>query len=659
MTRRVNDPSRIGEAVRAHAFPPNIILNVNMQHHRNESPVALAARPASDCIHHLFESQARLAPDSIAVTDGTRRLTYRELDDHANRLSLTIRKHGAGPGNLVGICLERSLEVVVSILAILKAGAAYLPLDPVQPMERLEFMLADSGARLLLTAPGPGAGFQAANAQQILVDLSEPASAPAQPVSPLGPSSPDHLAYVIYTSGSTGRPKGVLVTHRNVVRLFTSTAAWFRFGPEDVFSLFHTFAFDFSVFEIWGALLHGGRLVVVPYPVSRSTEEFSELLAREKVTVLSQTPSAFRQLLRVWSALPPGAPDSLRLIVFGGEALELQSLKPWFDRHGEHGPVLVNMYGITETTVHVTYRVIRPIDLAPGRRSVIGVPIPDLSLHLLDENLQPVPRGETGEIFVGGAGVARGYLNRPELTAARFLPDPFSPDPAARLYRSGDLARYAADGELEYLGRKDFQVKIRGFRVELGEIESELNRDASVRESVVVDHDGPDGEKCLVGYVAVEAGSTASVATLRSRLQQHLPEYMVPAALVLVDKLPLNGNGKVDRRALPPPDLSARATADYLAPRNPLETTLAALWQEVLGVERVGVHDDFFALGGHSLLAGRVISRLRGEVGLDVPLRAIFEAPTPARLAARVDLLLWSAQARAEAVAASASGIEL
>jgi len=630
-----------------------------MKANHNASILAPAARPGPGCIQHLFESQASLTPDSIAVTDGARHLTYRELDGHANRLSLKIRRRGAGPDHLVGVCLERSLEVVVSILAILKAGAAYLPLDPVQPLERLEFMLADSGARLLLTTPDTGARFQAGTACQILVDLSEPPACPEQPANAPEASSPDHLAYVIYTSGSTGRPKGVLVTHRNVVRLFHSTAAWFRFSPEDVFSLFHTYAFDVSVFEMWGALLHGGRLVVVPYPVSRSGEEFSELLAREKVTVLSQTPSAFRQLLRAQLAAPPGTPGSLRLIIFAGEALELQSLKPWFDRHGKDGPVLVNMYGITETTVHVTYRVIRPIDLAPGRGSVIGVPIPDLSLHLLDDSLRSVPRGETGEIFIGGAGVARGYLNRPDLTAARFLPDPFSPDPAARLYRSGDLARYAADGELEYLGRKDFQVKIRGFRVELGEIESELNRDPSVRESVVVGRDGPDGEKCLIGYVAVDAGSPASVTALRSRLQRRLPDYMVPAALVLMDKLPLNGNGKVDRQALPPPDLSARATAAYVAPRNRLETTLSALWQEVLGVDRAGVHDDFFALGGHSLMATRVVSRLRQEVGLDIPLRAIFEAPTPARLAARVDLLLWSAQARAEGVASPASGIEL
>jgi amino acid adenylation domain-containing protein len=441
------------------------------------------------------------------------------------------------------------------------------------------------------------------------------------------------LAYVIYTSGSSGRPKGVLVTHRNVTRLFAATRAWFHFGESDVWTLFHSYAFDFSVWELWGALLHGGRLVVVPYWVSRSPETFYDLLAAERVTILNQTPSAFRQLVRAEEG--KGRGDlALRLVVFGGEALEPQSLRPWFDRHPDDAPRLVNMYGITETTVHVTYRPLAAVD-AVGSGSVIGRPLPDLQLYLLDRHLQPVPIGVPGEMYVGGAGLARGYLNRPELTAVRFLPNPFAGGQGS-LYKSGDLARYLPNGDVEYLGRIDDQVKIRGFRVEPGEIAAVLTGCPGVREAVVVVRQEVSGEKRLAAYAVPAKGEAITVAGLRHYLKEKLPEYMLPAAVVLLDALPLTANGKLDRRALPAPDWSGATGQAYVPPRTPLEEAIAGIWSEVLGLPRVGIHDSFFDLGGHSLLATQIVSRLRQALGVELSLRCLFEAPTIADLAPAV-----------------------
>jgi acyl-coenzyme A synthetase/AMP-(fatty) acid ligase len=400
-----------------------------------------------------------------------------------------------------------------------------------------------------------------------------------------------------------------------------------------VWTLFHSYTFDFSVWELWGALLHGGRLVIVPYLVSRSPNRFYEMLAAEQVTVLNQTPSAFRQLL--WAESSASAPRelTLRYIIFGGEALELQSLKPWFERHGDEQPRLVNMYGITETTVHVTYRVIRHRDLLQGAGSLIGVPIPDLSLYLLDEHLNPVPPGVPAEICVGGAGVARGYLNRPELTRERFLEDPFSREPGAKLYRSGDLARRTWSGELEYLGRIDQQVKIRGFRVELGEIESALNRHSGIRESVVLAQETENADKRLVAYF-VPVQAVPETAELREHLRRFLPEYMVPSVFMGLAALPLTANGKVDRRALPAPALQLPSGgAHSVPPRNPAERLIADIWCKVLEREAVGVEENFFHLGGHSLLGTQVISRISAALHLELSVGLIFESPTVAALA--------------------------
>ena len=601
-----------------------------------------AAWPDRRCLHHLFAEHAERAPEAVAVVCEGLRMTYGELDEQANRLARRLRRLGVGPETLVAVFLERSLESVLALLGVLKAGGAYVPLDPSYPRERLVFSLEDTGAPVLLTARALFDGSELAAALERLpsppavlrLDADWHEIEPESAADPRAAVDPDHAAYVIFTSGSTGRPKGVQVTHRNAVRLLAATDAWFGFGPNDVWTLFHSYAFDFSVWELWGALARGGRLVVVPYWVSRSPEAFLELLRRERVTVLNQTPSAFQQLARADEAAG-GLPGlALRRVLFGGEALEMRGLEPWFRRHGDRRPVLVNMYGITETTVHVTYRPLSAADLAAP--SLIGVPIPDLQVHLLDAGGRPVPVGVPGEMYVGGAGVARGYLNRPDLTALRFVPDPFSGRPGARLYRSGDLARRRADGELEYLGRIDHQVKIRGFRIELGEIEAALAAHPQVRQAVVLAREDQPGERRLVAYLVAgpAAGTPPAGPDLRAFLRERLPEHMVPAVFLVLPVLPLTANGKVDRRALPAPVPERPALAGgAAAPRNEAEERLAAVWAEVLRIPRAGIHDNFFELGGDSILAIQIVARAR-RAGFLLEPRHVFEHQTVAELAA-------------------------
>ena len=466
------------------------------------------------CLHELFERQVAQRPDAVALTFEDRRLTYRELNERANRLAHLLRSRGIGPDVLVGLCFERSVEMVVGILGILKAGGAYLPLDLTNPKERIAFILEDTRVSVLVTESAQLEKLPGHRAQVICLDDDRELIEGQSAENLQGLATTHNLAYVIYTSGSTGKPKGVLIEHGSVARLFTATDAWYGFDSEDVWTLFHSCAFDFSVWELWGALLYGGRLVVVPYWVSRSPEEFYGLLAREHVTVLNQTPSAFRQLMAADALLHERHELALRLVIFGGEALDLRSLKPWFRRHGDEHPQLVNMYGITETTVHVTYRPLRAADADGATGSLIGRPIPDLQVYVLDREMQLVPIGVPGEMYVGGAGVARGYLDRPELTAARFVPDPFHPDPDSRLYRTGDVGRYLPGRDIEYLGRNDEQVKVRAYRIELGEIEAALNADPWVRESVVTLHE-QNGDRRLVGYVVPHGeGSSADEGEL-------------------------------------------------------------------------------------------------------------------------------------------------
>ncbi|MBO0800651.1 MAG: amino acid adenylation domain-containing protein, partial [Blastocatellia bacterium] len=445
--------------------------------------------------------------------------------------------------------------------------------------------------------------------------------------------NPHHPAYVIYTSGSTGRPKGVIVSHQNVARLFAATQHWFQFRPDDVWTLFHSYAFDFSVWEIWGPLLHGGRLLVVPYLITRSPSEFLHFLVSKGVTVLNQTPSAFYQLIQADQENPElGQNLNLRYVIFGGEALELRRLPDWYERHPEGRPSLINMYGITETTVHVSY-IALDHSLVNSSHSVIGRGIPDLRVYVLDGGLQPVPVGVTGELYIAGAGLARGYLKRPALTAERFIADPFG-EPGTRIYRTGDLARWRPDGNLEFLGRSDQQVKIRGFRIEPGEIEAALRELPEVAQAVVIARQDRPGEKRLAAYLVPAASHRLNVGSLRQQLAQRLPDYMVPAAIVTLDALPLTHNGKLDRLALPEPELSASAV--WRAPRSPKEEILCSLFSEVLGLQRVGIDDNFFELGGHSLLAVMLVSRVRTTLGVKLGISALFKHPTVAELAQRM-----------------------
>ncbi|MFD7412521.1 amino acid adenylation domain-containing protein [Kitasatospora purpeofusca] len=608
------------------------------EHHRalvewNGTPVR--SEPGAT-LPELFEAAALADPGATAVSCEGETLSYAELGARADRLARLLAARGIGPGTIVALALPRSLDLVTGLLAVAKAGAAYLPLDPEYPADRLAYMLADAAPAALLTDTATAPRMPEHRVPQLLVDGGEADAHPAVPLAQherTRPLTAEDTAYVIYTSGSTGRPKGVPVTHHNVVRLFSATDHWFGFGPEDVWTLFHSYAFDFSVWELWGALLRGGRLVVVPHLVSRDPAAFLDLLARERVTVLNQTPSAFYQLSAA-DRERPGTELALRYVVFGGEALELGRLDDWYERHADDAPTLVNMYGITETTVHVSYIALDRASAAAGSSSTIGVNIPDLRIYVLDRYLQPVPPGVTGEMYVAGAGLARGYLGRPALSSERFVADPYAElfgERGTRMYRSGDLARRRTDGVLEYFGRADQQVKIRGFRIELGEIEAVLAAHPAVADAAVIVREDVPGDKRLVGYAVLAPGADLVTGEeLRTRTAADLPVHMVPSAVVLLDRLPLTANGKLDRRALPAPD--APAAGAGRPPRNPREQQLCELFAEVLGVPAVGVEDDFFALGGHSLLVVRLAGRIRAVLGLEVGIGTLFQAPTVAAL---------------------------
>lgn len=597
-----------------------------------------------------FEACAARHPDAIAVTCGAVSVTYAELDRRANRLAHHLHALGAGPGSVVALCMTRSIELIVATLGILKAGAAYLPQDLIYPRDRLAFMLEDAEVAAVLTLeddldaiPDTGAPVVRLDADHALLDAMSDAR-------PDIDHAPDSLAYVIYTSGSTGKPKGCQITHANLISYFDAVDAEYELRPDDAWAFFQSHAFDVSGLEIWGALTHGARLVVVPYLVTRSPDAFRQLLIDERVTIACQTPTAFGQLLRADDEADTGRVDegtdtrrsdfALRYVFLGGEAAELQALRPWFERYGDERPLIVNMYGPTEATIYVTHRVLTMADVERGAGSVIGVALRNSFLRVLDEQLRPVPVGTEGELFLGGAGVTRGYLKRPELTAERFIQwrDPARPDMAPEfLYRSGDLARELPDGDFEYLGRIDFQVKLRGFRIELGEIEATLTRHASVRSCAVLAREDRPGEKRLVAYL-VPNGDAAPVSVLRAYLASQLPDYMVPSAFVPLDAMPLTVNGKLDRKALPAP---GRERPELSAAHEPaadaLEQRLCDAFVELLGIDGVGRHDNFFELGGDSVLATRLVGRMREWQPTDagrVPVTLVFRNPTPASLAA-------------------------
>ncbi|NEW52222.1 amino acid adenylation domain-containing protein [Nocardia cyriacigeorgica] len=592
-----------------------------------------------------FAIATALDPAAVAVRADDRSLSYAELDEWSNRLARRLISAGVGPEALVAVALPRSVELVVALLAVVKAGGGYLPIDPAYPADRIEYVLDDARPICAVTSATTELArgwFGGPVIDIALTDPADPANrdhggcAPVTDADRRAPLDPAATAYVIYTSGSTGRPKGVVVPHRNVLRLLDNTQRHFAFGPSDVWTLFHSYAFDFSVWELWGALLHGGTLVVVDYYTSRSPQQFRELLAAEGVTVLNQTPSAFYQLAAADLAEPARDDLALRYVIFGGEALEPQRLTGWFARY-QRTPRLVNMYGITETTVHVSYR---PIDAGTGSASIIGGALPGLVVRVLDDRLRPVPVGVPGEIYVSGGQLARGYLGRAALTAGRFVADPYAAD-GSRAYRSGDLARWTPDGELEYLGRADQQVNLRGFRIELGEIEAALLDEAALsdeaavlREVAVVVRTDLADEPRIVAYLV--APGAVDTAALQQGLAQRLPEHMVPAAIVPVERIPLTVNGKLDRAALPAPVFE---TTVYRKPATPAEEIVAGVFAEVLGMgtgagHRVGADDDFFDLGGSSLLAAKAAARIGGAFGRTVGVRAVFEHPRVAELAA-------------------------
>ncbi len=568
--------------------------------------------PPASCIHELFEQQAAAKPHAVALVHKDEQLTYRELNERANKLAHHLRTLGTGPEILVGVCLERSAEAVVAILGILKAGGAYLPLDPSYPRERLSWMLADAGAQIVITEE-----YLERNAEEIETQINADLRTTI---------NGENLAYVIYTSGSTGTPKGVLVSHRNLVH---STFARFRYYQErlDSFLLLSPFAFDSSVAGLFWTLCRGGMLVIPEEDSHQDPAYLAELIERHSVSHLLGLPAFYELILR---EARPRQLTSLRTVIVAGEPCPAELVQ----HHAETLPhaALFNEYGPTEATVWSS--VYRFMPAVPFCGSVsIGRPVANTQIYVLDSQLQPVPIGVTGEVYIGGDGVARGYLNHSDQTAERFVPNAFNAKPGARFYRTGDLARFLADGNIEYIGRNDFQVKIRGYRIELSEIELALTQHPDVRESVVLAN---KTNERLTAYVVLKEISSATTKQLKDFLKERLPEYMLPTSFVVLDALPLTTTGKVDRNALPTDQIGVEANENYLAPQTPLEQVLAGIFSQILSLERIGADDSFFDLGGHSLLATQILSRVREAFQLELPLRKFFRAPTVAGLAATI-----------------------
>ncbi|HEX5708242.1 MAG TPA: amino acid adenylation domain-containing protein, partial [Pyrinomonadaceae bacterium] len=586
-----------------------------------------AVYPRGECLHEMFEAQARLTPNAIALLFEHERWTYRELNRRANQLAHHLRARGVGPESLVGILMERTTELLVALLGVLKAGAAYVPLDPNYPPSRLAFMLSDTRAPVLLTQERLLGQMPEGHAAHVIcLDTGWEEIAGNSEADPAGGASSRNLAYLIYTSGSTGRPKGVAIEHASAVTLLHW--AHENFDAEELRGVLASTSvcFDLSIFEIFVPLSCGATVILAANALA-----LAELPAADQVTLVNTVPSAMAELVRTRAI-----PDSVQTVNLAGEALQNALAQSIYEESGV-GRVY-NLYGPSEDTTYSTWTLVER-----GGEGVptIGRPVSNTRVYLLDDAMRLVPQGVAGELYVGGEGLARGYFGRPELTAERFVPDPFSREPGARLYRTGDLARYRSDGQIEFLGRRDHQVKVRGFRIELGEVEAALGEQPEIEEAVVVAHRLGDSEPRLVSYIVTRPGLTPTPGELRQRLKEQLPEYMIPSAFVILDEMPLTPNGKVNRAALPEPE-GARPEMEnaYLAPRTPVEEELADIWANLLGLRRVGVSDNFFDLGGHSLLATQVVSRVREVFGMEMSVRALFEAPTVAELAARIAMTL-------------------
>jgi amino acid adenylation domain-containing protein len=597
-------------------------------------------------LHEVFEVRVREAPNRIAVSTLDEQITYGDLDIRANRLAHNLRALGVGPDVLVGLCVDRSIDMIVGLLAILKAGGAYLPIDPTYPSKRIEFLLADSAVRVVLTVSRAAQYLGECDSTIVYIDEEAPVSpASAAPPTPVAEGSKSNLAYVIYTSGSTGKPKGVLVEHRNILRVFEQTQHWFHFDENDVWSLFHSISFDFSVWEIWGALLYGGRVVIVPYEIARTPSQSHSLLRTQKVTVLNQTPSAFRQLIAADMGQGKSSDFNLRIVIFGGEELDVKMLGPWVARYGDQDPALINMYGITEASTHVTYRPILREDLSRPDLSPIGVPIPDFHLHVLDAKGDPVQDGIPGELYVAGAGVARGYFKRPELTAQRFVPGTNEGSGGTRLYYSGDRVVRMPNGELAYLGRSDDQIKVRGFRIEPKEIEVCLTGHPEVATAVVMPHDYGDGDMRLVAFVIPQAGlkmteqkAVGLTTELMDRAVAELPTHLRPSVYFVVSEIPMTAHGKVDKEALRQ-RIALKPELDEDAPGSTTTTAevIAEIWGDVLQLKSVGTKEDFFDLGGTSLALLRILGRVNQHFNVSLDGSELVDEPTISRLASCVD----------------------
>ncbi len=581
-------------------------------------------------VHELFEGQVERTPEGIAVECEGERYTYRELNERANQVAHQLRRLGVGPEVRVGLCVERGMELVVGMLGALKAGGAYVPLDPDYPPKRRAFMAEDSEVEVLLTQRRLVDRVPSLAVEVVYLDREEPIFDTADTMNLQVPVDPENLAYIIYTSGSTGTPKGVLIPHGAVAGLFRATDHHFRFDESDTWPLFHSYAFDFSVWEIWGALLHGSRLVIVPFWVSRSATAFGEFIRDEGITIVNQTPSAFMELRNVDGQCDEAFLSGVKYVVLGGEALDVTSTQDWLRERADSDLILCNMYGITEATVHSTLKRL-DVKESATRHSAIGRPLPGWTLYVLDGGMQLVAVGVAGELYIGGAGLARGYWGRAGLTAERFVPNPFG-ERGERLYVTGDRVRWRSDGQLEFLGRFDDQVKVRGFRIEPGEVESVLMGHERVRDAVVVVQEDEEGDRKLVGYVVLE-GRADGTGEVRRYLRDRLPEFMVPNYLVALDELPLNPSGKIDRASLPEPTNQRDGLAEYVEPRTRVEKVIAEIWSEVLGVEEIGIHDNFFELGGHSLLAMRVSDLIQARLGASPSLEAFYSSGTVRALA--------------------------
>ncbi|HZO76370.1 MAG TPA: amino acid adenylation domain-containing protein [Ktedonobacteraceae bacterium] len=579
------------------------------------------AYPVDCCFHQLFEEQVSRTPSRIAAVFEGSQLTYQELNARANQLASYLRSLHAGSDVLVGIYMERSLEMLIALLGILKAGGAYLPLDPSYPAERLAFMLEDAGVAVLVTHHALVAQLPSHHARVVRVDADRDQFVNLSQANLTTSVTSAHLAYVIYTSGSTGRPKGVQISHRALLNLLLSMRAEPGISAQDTLLAVTTLSFDIAGLELYLPLIVGARLVIASRDVATNGRALAKALAEAHATIMQATPVTWRMLLTSgW------LPDPSLKMLCGGEALPLELARQLL----LNGSSLYNMYGPTETTIWSTLRKIELTDTTIS----IGRPIANTTIYILDKHLQPVPMGVPGDLYIGGDGLAHGYLNRPELTAERFVRHPFSANPADRIYRTGDVARYQSDGTIELLGRADQQIKLRGFRIELGEIESVLGQHPAVEQAAALVREDHPGDTYLAAYLVLRSGLHATVAELRQHLSKHVPDYMLPSAFMLLDRLPQTPNGKLDRRALPVPDHVSLDRQDFIAPRTSLEEVIASIWSQVLGIERIGIHDNFFALGGHSLLAMQVASQFHTAFQVDLPLRKFFDAPTVAQIAA-------------------------